>query len=264
MHMNIAHQAGSLARIGGYALAGMLTLGATMASAVTLSNQSGQGNKLQSETLKFGNYAASVSSMGAMAVTDGASNFWVYCLDPLTTANLPNTYNTTNLANFITGTGSNTYTALFTNSTYTAAGTYALQNTANVLNKLQDLYSHAYNDSLNSATKSAAFQYAIWEIEGDTGYSSTAGGLKYTSADSAFITQVNAYLTALNSGNWSSVNGVNLGSTSAYTYTVYTPATSSQVFLRVSSLKAPEPSSVALAGLALFGVAVSRRKKAKA
>ncbi|MBY0235408.1 MAG: PEP-CTERM sorting domain-containing protein, partial [Burkholderiaceae bacterium] len=186
-------------------------------------------------------------------------------LDPLTAYKAGATYNTASLVDFLTLGGTNSsYNKLFTNPAYSGVTPYAAQNTTTVLNKLVSLYSHAYNDSLSSVTKSAAFQYAVWEIEGESAYSSTSGGLK-TATTGGFKTQVDAYLTALTNNTWTSVNGANLSATKNYTYTAYvsSPLGGSQTFLRVTDAPntVPEPGSIALVSLALFGVAYTRRSK---
>ena len=246
----------------------------------------GTGSGLtESERLKFGTTTDRTVSLGAMSVSTSstkANSFWVYCLDPLNGANLPSAYTTTSLNNFITGSGTPTYTALFSATPYTNSGyntgssttQYGLQaNKTTVLNNLVDLYSHAYEDSLKSAQKSAAFQYAIWSILGETesNYGIGAGGLRDTDTDSGFRTQAAAYLSAVTStvaNAWGSVNGVNLSASTSYTYQVFasSPLGGSQTFLAVSKAtggKVSEPASLALVGIAALGVIAGRRRKSK-
>lgn len=225
---------------------------------------------LQSEQLRFGNNAAANVNTGAFQVQQGSgSPFWVYCLDPLDGFNnSPNTTSTMSLFSFLNG---GTYTAEFAQAGYAGAvaGGYTTQNTTTVLNKLVDLYSHAYNDSLTSTVKAAAFQYAIWEIIGDSGYSGTTGGLVYGSgnADTTFKTQANSYLSAISGGatTWASLG---LSTAATFTYTVYTsnPEAASQNLLTVTSstvtntgAPVPEPGSLALAMAALLGLAFTRQ-----
>lgn len=256
------------------ALVASLGMGQAMAASTTLTTNNVSATT--SVNTEFGGNTATAAntSAGAFQVTDSSNtSFWVYCLDPLTTYKAGATYNTALLSDFLSlGGSSSSYNQLFTKSAYTAvaspnvsaANSYQAQNTTTVLNKLVSLYSHAYSESLTSSTKSAAFQYAVWEIEGDSSYSSTAGGLK-TASTGAFKTQVDAYLSALTSGNWTSVNGVNLSATKNYIYTAYAsaPIGGSQSFLRVTDAPntVPEPGSIALVSLALFGVAYTRRSK---
>ncbi len=249
----------------------VLALGVTgqaLANNVTLSN-SGQ-SITSGYTVKFGSESSKQVTMGALGMSDGNSNFWVYCLDPLTATNLPGSYTTTSLSNFVTG---GAYESLFNKPAYTKSTIqpyYDNQNTGTVLNRLSALYEHAYSDSLTSSLKSAAFQYAVWEIEGESSLSTTAGGLRYTGGSGTFRNQADAYLTALTSGNWSNVNGVNLTTTTNYTFTVYAsnPLGGSQTFLRVTPKtgngtpnEVSTPGSLALAGLGLFGLAFSRRRR---
>ncbi|MBB4841814.1 hypothetical protein HNP55_000309 [Paucibacter oligotrophus] len=260
---------------------GQLTVLATLALVGTAhaANTSLTTNNVKQSTTvntEFGGSTATAANTtaGAFQVVDNTNTaFWVYCLDPLTAYQSSATYSTASLSDFMTlGGTSSSYNQLFTKTPYVnvnaahvgAANAYTAQNTSTVLNKLTSLYSHAYADSLTSSTKSAAFQYAIWEIEGDASYSSTAGGLK-TASTGAFKTQVDAYLAALTSNNWASVGGLDLRAVTNYTYTAYAsnPLGGSQSFLRVTpSSTVPEPGSIALVSLALFGVAYTRRSKA--
>ena len=247
--------------------------GAQAASTGLTANGTSQFSSVNTEFGGATATAANTTAGGFQVVDSSKTAFWVYCLDPLTVYQSTATYNTSTLSDFMTlGGSSSSYNQLFTKTAYVnvgptkvAAGSaYSAQNTTTVLNNLVNLYSHAYNDSLSSATKSAAFQYAIWEVEGDSSYSSTAGGLK-TATTGAFKTQVDAYLTALTTNNWASVGGLNLSAVSNYTYTAYAsnPLGGSQSFLRVTpSSTVPEPGSIALVSLALFGVAYTRRSKA--
>jgi hypothetical protein len=232
----------------------------------------------QVEQLKFGNKAESGVNSGAFKVyqnSDSANPFWVYCLDPLEGFN--NATNTTTSMSLFTYLNGGQYTNQFTGGNYTqaVAGGYKAQvNTSTVLSKLVDLYSHAYNDSLGSNTKSAAFQYAVWEVIGDSDYSSASSnttGLRFgaSNVDSAFMSAANNYLSAISGGSttWGSLG---LTTASNFTYTVFTsnPGAASQNLLRVTAstttntgTPVPEPGTLALVAAAFAGLAYSGRRK---
>ncbi|MCV2354110.1 PEP-CTERM sorting domain-containing protein [Paucibacter sp. B2R-40] len=248
---------------------------ATGAAHATVELTKTGANLFDGRTVQFGSVVpGGQSTMGAWKVneTNGAQNFWVYCLDPLHTSISPDTYDKVSLSNFVTAAAADAgYTKLFASTPYQANGIVNLYDdstnatTAKVLNNLTSLYQHAYADSLTDAKKSAAFQYAIWEIEGDGAgaYSRTTGSFKYTGTDSAdgvFTATVDKYLAGLNTGTWA--NG--LTTVTNYTFNVYNPNPSGSGQAVMSATAVPEPGSLALAGLALFGMVYTRRQsKAK-
>jgi hypothetical protein len=204
---------------------------------------------------------------GANSFSDGTNTFWAYCIDPRTGYGNGMQYTNTSLANFMTG----RYGSQFAQSAYTStAGTgYVAQATSAVQSSLMNLFAHAYADSLSTSVKAAAFSYAVWEILGESSYNTNTGGLRSNEV-SAWRTQTDAYLSALSTNSWSSVNGVNLNAAVSYLYTVYYTAAqgASQSFLRVTQntgTGVPEPGSLALTLLGLFGVAqVARRGRKRA
>jgi hypothetical protein len=269
-----------------------LSLGLTvlsMGSALADTTLTGTGTNLFGKAdIKIGDYTKNGQSMGASLVNDSAagSQFWVYCIDPLTTSKLPTTYSTSSLDAFMGVTldaggsattalaGATGYKTLYTSGAYSAADGYGFQsNTTGLYNRLVELYSYAYKDSMLSTTKSAAFQYALWELLGDA--SSTAGnptlggGAYFTtfsnSSYEAVRNQAEKYLDALNATTdayWTDT--LNL-SKSAYNFTVYksTGTTASQTFMKVSDKPAgvPEPGSMALLLAAFGAVAFVRRRQ---
>jgi hypothetical protein len=212
---------------------------------------------------------------GRTMTYNGGSSFTAFCIDPGTGTILPSAYSTMSLDSFLDGSATSAYQQQITRSGY---GTWSglLTNSATqtlVRNDLKELFSYAYNDAISSATKAAAFGMAVWEIilqdggAGGTTYAKTSGRLtsygSTTASVDAVDTQTDAYLNALNTGNWS---GLGLGTATNWNYTVYFDAASpfSQTFIRVTTPGVPEPGTAALAALALFGAARFSRRSKKA
>jgi hypothetical protein len=166
------------------AVATVFAFSAVVSTAHAADSLSATGiQKTQLEKLQFGNVAESTVNTGAFEVklaSAPTTPFWVYCLDPLEGFN--NSTNATTSMSLFTYLNGGQYAGQFSGSNYAnaVAGGYQAQNTNTVLTKLVDLYSHAYNDSLMNSTKSAAFQYAVWEVIGGTDYSGTSSNsLRY-------------------------------------------------------------------------------------
>lgn len=227
-----------------------------------------------------------VSSRGVQILRESTSAqmFQAYCIDPKTAANISsNAYATTDLDTFFTG-GAGGYSTSgyhkqLTNGNYNtlvANGKDDLAGGTAVRNNLNELFSYAYADSLQSGTNATAFGLAVWEIimqdgtSASSGFSASAGqfrarGLTSANDNDAVQARFNTYLSALNSANeaggWSSIG---LGSKTNYSYTVYFDAVSpySQNFIRANPTSSvPVPGSLALAGIALIGMVRVRRSK---
>lgn len=278
-------------RFASFAASALLVVAAGSAyaqGATTVTKATGTGSSLgETHSLVFGNTAARNVSMGAWKVNEGtsstlgANSFWVYCLDPLNNYISPDTYDKVSLSNFVNGyqatPGGATlgYASIFAGANYQAAGVQGVYDdstttTSRVLSDLTNLFQHAYADSITSSVKSAAFQFAIWEVLGDgTGqstnkkyYSSayTNSGLDLNETGTTFKTQVDTYLAGLN-GTWAA----GLTGTTNYTFSVYNPnpSGSGQALIRATANAVPEPGSLALVSLAVFGVVYTRRKGKK-
>lgn len=264
----------------------VLSMGSALAYNTNLSD--GGLNRYSSADLQIGAYTKTGQILGASAVNDSTAGqqFWVYCIDPLTTSKLTSSYSTTTLDGFLgvtlnasgVATGgdnaASAYKTLYTSGAYATADNYGyLSGTTSLYNKLVELYSYAYSDSMTSNTKSAAFQYVLWELMGDgnsgvadpTKQNGVSGGAYFTNLSSSVRTQAELYLDALNNANesfWTSSLGL---TKSSYNFTVYKSigTTASQTFVSVKekSSNVPEPGSIALAFAAFGAVAFTRRRK---
>lgn len=257
-----------------WGVAAVMLLSAAGASAqITLTNPSPTSLGSTNYVNNFDSGTTYVADWtGAKWVNDGSSTFWAYCIDPRTGTNWGgnNVYTSASLSNFLNTGSPTSYQQQMSSAGYTGLA-YSIQNTTTVQNSLVSLFSHAYGDSLTSAVKAAAFGYAVWEIMGEASYSRTANALRSlgsngTTTIDTLDTQIDAYLSALTSNSWASVNGANLSGSTNYVYTVYYDPSphSAQNFIRVTPGTVPEPATLALVGVAAFGVVAARRRQAQA
>jgi hypothetical protein len=266
------------------------TAGAALAALLALGVSS-----VRAETLKIVD-AASLSKIGRLNFSGGtgadvstgdaylgsyklSNNEWVYCLSPLTDSNIGTNYNfnKVTLSTFLTGGGYHDQFQLTSPDYQHRAPGYSEQPAATVLDKILELYNYAYKDTLGNAAKSAAFAYALWEIEGESvPYGTNTGGLRLggsAAGDSAVTNYASQLFSGLSTHNWS---GLTIHDYQAYNFNVYqaSPIESSQSFLVVSEVtgsfnsfgaQIPEPSTgmlLAASALALLGSRRVARGKA--
>jgi hypothetical protein len=276
----------SFARAGsGLASVAVLALSTGAAQATVLS-MTDYTTLSQIGSLEF--YANAGAAVGSAATASSGSAYlgsyklssgeWVYCLSPFTDAQVGSSnYDKVTLAQFL-GTGG-AYEQQFALSNPNYAGLApGYDNQANagdtgvagsVINKITAMYGWAYADtlvatgSISAAEKSAAFAFALWELEGESGaYGTATGGLRQSGLNADVLSYASMLFSNLSSGVWNGFSYKN------YLFEVYqaSPITSSQSFLVVtptlggsSSLEVPEPATLLLATASLLALAVSRR-----
>ena len=210
-------------------------------------------------------------AIGSYRLSNGE---WAYCLSPFTNAQVSaSSYTPVTLASFFgIGGGYQQQFALTSPNYLGLAPGYDNRDGTTVMNKIITLYNHAYGDTrtdgptYSAAEKSAAFAYALWEVEGEGGaYSTAAGGLRLSGVNADVLAYATTLLDNLASGNWTG------WAYTAYEFAVFqaNPITSSQSFLVVRDAPEnrtgiPEPSTLLLLAASGVALVVSRRKVAQA
>lgn len=228
-------------------------------------------------------------SHGRLMKWNGGATFNAYCIDPYTGTALPGSYDVISLNTFTSGAGSQYAQQLGRLGGY--AGLDAGANAQLTVRKdIDELYRWAYSDVLssNNTAKAAAFGLVLWEVimQGSGNGTTTGGngGSTYSRSSASFTTTggdgtngnfgatealstdkvefwVDKYLTALNGNSWTTTLG--FASATNWNYTIYfdnTPA--SQTFITATRQGVPEPATLALAAVGLFGaIRMSRRSK---
>lgn len=257
-------------------LAGALAGTAAQAATVSLS-LTDTTTRSQAGNLSFhGNASSSTATakknnvlIGSYQLSNGE---WAYCLSPFTTAQTAaSSYTPVTLASFFgTGGGYEQQFALSNPNYLGLAPGYDNRDGMTVMNKIVTLYNYAFADTqvasgnFSVAEKSAAFSYALWEIEGEGGaYSTGGGGLRLSGVNSDVLAYATTLLDNLSSGHWAG------WAYKSYEFAVFqaTPITSSQSFLVVRDAPEnrtgiPEPSTLMLLAASGVALVVSRRKAA--
>lgn len=261
------------------AVALTLCAGAAQAEVVSLVDYS---TRSQIGSVGFFQYAAdrvAVASTGSayLGSYQLSTGEWAFCLSPFTHASVAaSNYNKVGLANFLAPGGAYEQQFALSSPNYAAfAPGYDNQanagNTAvagSVINRIVSLFNWAYADTqqasgdISVAEKSAAFAFALWEIEGEAGtYDTAGGGLRQAGLNTDVLAYASTLFANLASGNWAGF------SFQSYSFSVYqaTPITSSQSFLVATPTSngrndVPEPASILLVGASLLALTATRRK----
>lgn len=254
-----------------------LVLGATGVQAATVSlSLSNDWSRTQVGSVSaYSNASGSTSTantgnvyIGSYKLTNGE---WVYCLSPFTHAAMTANYTPVTMASFFGAGGGYEQQFNLSSPNYTGlAPGYDNQPGMTVMGKIVSLYNWAYQDTITNvansdfsvAEKSAAFAYALWEIEGESGaYSTSAGGLRLSGVNDDVRAYAQTLLNNVSSGNWSGF------SYQAYDFKVYqaSPIHGSQSFLTVTTAPEnrtgiPEPSTLMLLAASGLALVVSRRR----
>lgn len=222
------------------------------------------------------NNATATAKKGGIAIGSYqmSNGEWAYCLSPFTNAqSAASSYKPVTLTSFFgMGGGYDQQFALGTPNYLGLAPGYDNRDGMTVMNKIVALYNHAYADTMTGnatfsvAEKSAAFAYALWEVEGEGGaYRTAAGGLRLSGVNADVLAYATTLLDNLDTGNWAGWGY------QAYEFWVFqaTPITSSQSFLVVrdaaqNRTSIPEPSTLLLLAVSGAALVLSRRKVAPA
>jgi hypothetical protein len=251
--------------LGAAALVGVLSAGSALAATVTTT----------SVALANGTQTVNITDT-AQAVDGGGSNIASGTIQLQTNIGVLNTY-CVDLFDYI-GVGNNTYN--YTASSLTAGSTYRNGSatgtfTAAQVLDLTRLLTNANSLASSSSVNSAALQIAVWEIEYDTanangsytlGNSGGGDSFYITATDSnsatgslAAFNQAQTWLNDStgyqNGSNWvSPIWGTN--SSNFIEYLTSTSSSQNLIFLAT-----PEPSSIAMFGMAIAGLYFARRRK---
>ncbi len=195
------------------------------ASPVTLTNQ-GWTNGYVSGTITPGGGVA--AGEFKFTVNGTGETLSAFCIDVATNLVTPGTYNVV------------------------AASSHLTATQLDLIGKLYDL---RYASITGSATNSAAFQLAVWEIIYDEGTLNLTNGSFSASAFGTARATAQAWLTELLNSDFVSPG--------LYQFDVLKPVDgfSSQTLLTARLAEVPEPGTLALLGLGLLGAGAMRRRR---